>query len=81
MNTAEQLYKEAGVKPAFDKTTGQNFVTYSKGKSTYSIWLEDETSVKARLELMNKYKMGGVAYWALGQEKDSIWKVIYEYFK
>ena len=30
---------------------------------------------------MNKYKMGGVAYWALGQEKDSIWKVIYEYFK
>lgn len=81
METAEKAYKEAGVKPVFDKTTGQNFVTYSKGKSTYSIWLEDETSVKARLELMNKYKMGGVAYWALGQEKDSIWKVISKYFK
>lgn len=81
METAEKAYKEAGVKPVFDKATGQNFVTYSKGKSTYSIWLEDETSVKARLELMNKYKMGGVAYWALGQEKDSIWKVISKYFK
>lgn len=81
MNTAEKAYKEAGVKPVYDKTTGQNFVTYSKGKATYSIWLEDETSVKARLELMNKYNMGGVAYWALGQEKDSIWKVISKYFK
>lgn len=81
MDTAEKAYKEAGVKPAFDKTTGQNFVTYSKGKSTYSIWLEDETSVKARLELMNQYKMAGAAYWALGQEKDSIWNVISEYFK
>lgn len=81
MNTAEEAYKKAGVKPAFDETTGQNFVTYSKGKSTYSIWLEDETSVKARLELMNQYELGGAAYWALGQEKASIWNVISEYFK
>lgn len=81
METAEKAYKNAGVKPAFDKQTGQNFVTYSKGKSTYSIWLEDETSVKSRLELMNQYELAGAAYWALGQEKDSIWSVISEYFK
>lgn len=81
METAEKAYKEAGVKPTLDEQTGQNFVTYSKGKSTYSIWLEDETSVKARLELMNQYELAGAAYWALGQEKDSIWNVISEYFK
>lgn len=81
METAEKAYKEAGVEPTFDETTGQNFVTYSKGKSTYSIWLEDETSVKSRLELMNQYELAGAAYWALGQEKDSIWNVISEYFK
>lgn len=81
METAEKAYKDAGVKPAFDQQTGQNFVTYSKGKSTYSIWLEDKTSVKARLELMNKYQLAGAAYWALGQEKDNIWDVISAYFK
>lgn len=81
MNTAKEAYKEAGVKPTFDETTGQNFVTYSKGDSTYMIWLEDETSVKARLELMNKYELGGAAYWALGQETDSIWETIAPYFK
>lgn len=76
MKAAEKAYKDAGVKPTFDKETGQNFVTYSKGKTTYSIWLEDETSIKSRMELVKKYKLAGAAYWALGQEKDSIWKVI-----
>lgn len=81
MDKAKKAYEDAGAKPELDSTTGQNFVTYSKGKSTYMIWLEDEVSVKARLELMNKYKLGGGAYWALGQETDSIWKTISGYFK
>lgn len=81
MDIARKAYKEAGVKPSFDETTGQNFVSYSKGDSTYMIWLEDKTSIKARLELMNKYELGGAAYWSLGQETDSIWKTIAPYFK
>ena len=80
MNAAEEAYKEACATPAFDETTGQNYVTYSKGSSTYMIWLEDETSVEARLELMNQYNLAGAAYWSLGQEKDSIWKTIKKYF-
>lgn len=81
METAEKVYKDAGVKPAFDSTTGQNFVTYAKGKSIYSIWLEDETSIKSRLELIDKYDLAGAAYWALGQEKAGVWNTISEYFK
>ena len=30
-----------------------------------SIWLEDATSVKSRLDIMEKYKLAGVAYWRL----------------
>lgn len=78
MKTAEKNYKDAGVKPAFDEKTGQNYVTYSKGNAVYMIWLEDATSVRARLELIKKYDLAGAAYWALGQEKDNIWKVIGE---
>ncbi len=81
MDVAKDLYKKAGAKPTYDTTTGQNFVSYQKGESTVSIWLEDETSVKARLELMKKYELGGVAYWRLGQESDSIWKTIAPYFE
>ncbi len=76
MNKAEKAWKNANAKPSFDKETGQNFATWDKGDTTYEIWLEDETSIKKRLELTKKNKLGGNAYWALGQEKDSIWNVI-----
>ena len=81
MEAAEKAYNRAGVKPSFDKTTGQNFVTYQKGHTTVSIWLEDETSVKSRLELMKKYNLAGAAYWSLGQEKADIWNIIDQYFE
>ncbi|MBP5772844.1 MAG: hypothetical protein J6W35_02105 [Eubacterium sp.] len=76
MNKAERAWKDAKAKPTFDKTTGQNYATWDKGNTTYEIWLEDATSIKSRLKLTKKYKLGGNAYWALGQEKDSIWDVI-----
>ena len=81
MDKAKELYTNAKVKPTFDETTGQNFVSYEKGDSTVSIWLEDATSVKSRLDIMEKYKLAGAAYWRLGQETDSIWDTIYPYFK
>ena len=76
MNKAEKACKDAKAKPTFDKTTGQNYATWEKGSTTYEIWLEDTTSIKSRLKLTKKYKLGGNAYWALGQEKDSIWNLI-----
>ena len=81
MDEAKKAYKKAGVEPVFNEETGQNFVTYTSGDSTYSIWLEDKTSIKARLELMNANNLGGAAYWSLGQESDSIWKTIKPYFE
>lgn len=82
MDSAKKAYKEAGVKPVFDEKTGQNYVTFEGiGGELSMMWLEDETSVKSRLDLMEKYELGGAAYWALGQETDNIWKVISKYFK
>ncbi len=81
MDTAKELYQKAGATPVFDENTGQNQVSYQDGKKFVIIWLEDETSVKSRLELMKKYSLGGSAYWCLGQESSEIWNVIQEYFK
>lgn len=81
MDAAKQAYTDAGATPVYNEETGQNYVIYEKGNSTYMIWLEDETSVKARLELMNKYEIAGAGYWKLGLESDDIWNTISEYFK
>ena len=40
---------------------------------TYTIWYEGEQSVKAKLQLVDKYGLKGTGSWALGQETNSTW--------
>ncbi|NSL52018.1 glycosyl hydrolase family 18 protein [Calidifontibacillus erzurumensis] len=41
---------------------------------TYEVWFENETSLKAKLDLVRKYNLKGVGSWSLGQEDPAIWK-------
>ena len=40
----------------------------------YTVWYENEQSIKYKLELVNKYNLKGAGLWALGQEKVEVWK-------
>jgi spore germination protein YaaH len=76
MEYAEQLIAENKAVKSWDAVSGQYYATYKKGEATYKIWLEDENSIKLRVELANKYNLAGVASWKLGFEKPGIWDVI-----
>jgi spore germination protein YaaH len=76
MENAEQLIAENKAVRTWDAVSGQYFATYNKDGVTYKIWLENENSIKLRVELANKYNLAGVASWKLGLEKPSIWSVI-----
>lgn len=76
MEYADQLIAENKAVKTWDAVSGQYFATYNKDGATYKIWLENESSIKLRVELANKYNLAGVASWKLGLEKPSIWNVI-----
>lgn len=40
---------------------------------TYTIWYENETSIKYKLDLVNKYDIKGTGSWSLGQETKDTW--------
>ena len=40
------------------------------------IWLEDEESIKAKLEAVKSFDLAGLAGWKLGMESDSVWDLI-----
>jgi spore germination protein YaaH len=69
------------LKYTYDEKSGQNYIEYSKGSTTYKMWLEDETSIKNRVDLINNYNLGGIAAWRKGFETDDIYKVIKENLK
>lgn len=60
---------------------GQNYGEYESEGNRYKIWLEDETSVKNRMELFKRLDVGGVAFWKIGLEKNDIWGLIREYLE
>ncbi len=62
----------------YDEKAGQNYVQYTKGDLTYKMWIEDSTSMKNRVNIINTYGLGGLAAWQKGFETPSIWKTIEE---
>jgi spore germination protein YaaH len=42
----------------------------------HEVWLEESTSLAARLPLAAKYQTGGVAAWRLGHEDPAIWPLV-----
>ena len=40
------------------------------------MWFESTDSLKAKLKLVEKYGLGGIAIWRLGQEDAGYWDLI-----
>lgn len=59
----------------WDDKAGQYKASYTDENGSRRVfWLENEESVKARLEIAKKYELAGVAAWRLGQESADFWK-------
>lgn len=83
MTTIQEIIVKHNVTPTYLDEMGLNYVAYQSDVdgNQYQMWIEDETAVKNKMELIKKYDLAGVACWKLGQqEKVDIWSVINSYF-
>jgi len=76
MDMPQRVIKEMKLTPVFSPETGQNYVEYKEDGNLKRIWIEDETSIKARVALVHKYDLAGVASWTRGYENPEAWKWI-----
>ena len=79
MDMAEEYIRAHNIEMEWDEVTCQNYGEYKSGDTLYQIWLEDEKSIQVKLNIMDKYKIAGVASWRLGFEKPMIWNEIGDY--
>lgn len=42
------------------------------------MWIEDLKSISAKLDLINKYKLAGAAYWEKDRESPEVWDIVKE---
>lgn len=56
----------------------QYYVQYQEGSYIKKMWIEDEKSLKEKINLINDYKLGGVASWEKGMETENFWTFLNE---
>ncbi len=88
---ADSVIKHYNGKVGFDKTTMSPYATFTIGENdtkllvnghelspgNYTIWFENEDSIKDKLQLVHKYNLKGTGSWSLGQELPNTW----DYYK
>ena len=79
MEMADEYVANHSIEIRWDEETCQNYGEYQSGNSIYQVWLEDDESIRVKLNVMDNYKIAGVAEWRLGLEKPSVWTAIEEY--
>ena len=79
MDTAEEFVRAHNIMVEWNEETCQNYGEYTADGSLFQVWLEDERSIEVKLNIMDKYKIAGVACWRLGFEKPEIWDQMEEY--
>ena len=76
MQDCKDYIKYFGLTPTYDEKSGQNYVERTSGSLTYKLWLEDETSIKNRVDIVKKHNLAGISAWRRGFETDNIWNII-----
>ena len=67
-----------GVEKQWDDTLKQHYVEYKSGNTTKKMWIEDGTSIAAKVSLVTQYNLGGTACWEKDRETSNVWTIIRE---
>lgn len=78
MTTVANKIAENNATVYYDEKTGQNYAEWTLDNRVFKIWIEDKTSIQARLDLIEKYDLAGVASWSKTFETPDIWEFIEE---
>ncbi|MBQ7776331.1 MAG: SH3 domain-containing protein [Lachnospiraceae bacterium] len=78
VNTQDFLNR-IGQQGEWDEETQQLYVEYTSGPATYKLWVENEQSIQAKLNVMKAKEIAGVAVWRLGYGNEAVWQMISAY--
>lgn len=66
----------AGESKVWDDNVKQYYI--EKNSTGKKMWIEDIESIRAKLSLIDKYELGGAAFWDKGREDEGVWNIVDE---
>lgn len=64
------------VEKQWDEELQQYYIEYKSGNDTIKMWIEDGTSIAAKVSLVTKYGLAGTSGWRKDMETSNVWSVI-----
>jgi spore germination protein len=78
---AQELINQYQVTVNWDAGSQSPYFCYEEQQGHMrEVWFENAASIAAKLDLVNKYNLGGIAIWRLGYEDPAIWELIVQKF-
>ena len=68
----------ANVEKKWNDNLKQYYIEYTQNGAVYKMWIEDLKSISTKLDLINKYKLAGAAYWEKDRESPEVWDIVKE---
>lgn len=65
----QQIISDSDLSPIYDEDAGVYYVTYGQGGGNW-VSFDDAVSFKAKIDLANKYGLGGLLIWAIDQDDE-----------
>lgn len=63
----------------WDEETGQYYAEWQDGDVLYQIWVENEESIRVKLNVMSAHNIAGVAVWRIGFGSTGAWELVRNY--
>lgn len=76
MSAVSEYIKLNNLEVIKDNTNKMNYIDFKKGITSYKMWIEDESSIKEKLNIVTKNSMAGVSINKSGDEIKSIYDLI-----
>ncbi|HKM33926.1 MAG TPA: glycosyl hydrolase family 18 protein [Lachnospiraceae bacterium] len=79
MTSVDSVLATYGMEKIWNDEASQNYAEVTSGDTYYQMWVEDTESIGVKLNVMQKYELGGMAAWRLGYEPEAVWELISAY--
>ena len=73
LDTCQEWLNNRGITPTWNEECCQYYAEYQDGTASYKVWVEDISSLNAKLTMMQGYNIAGCAAWKLGLGNDEAW--------
>lgn len=79
---ADALRQRVGARLKWDSAANTPYFTYYDAAGNFhEVWYENADSTSWKLDLVDKYNLGGIALWRLGLEDAALWDLVGQKFE